>query len=51
MLDQAGGAVDNHQSGILARLGRMLRNQIVRKVEVKLGREHSCFSALVFGRS
>ena len=51
MFNPAAGPVDDHQSGMLARFNRMLCDQVVRKVEIKFGREHSCFSAVDSGRS
>jgi len=46
MFNPAGGSVNHHQSRMVARLDWMLRDQIVRKVEIKLGREHPCLSTI-----
>ena len=37
--DGAAGAVDDHQPGGFSRLGRMLRDESVREVEIEIGRE------------
>src|SRR5271166_1916948 len=39
--DPAAGAVEDHQSRLLARLRRLLRDQFAGKIEVKLGGEHA----------
>src|SRR5271157_2860148 len=42
--DPAAGAIKDHQSRLLARLRRLLRDQFVGKIEVKLGGEHASHS-------
>ena len=51
MFNPAGGSMDHHQSGMLAWLDWMLCDQVVWKVEIKLGCEHPYISAMSCGHS
>jgi hypothetical protein len=41
MLNPAGVSIDHHHPGIAALPGRMLSDQFIRKIKIKLVRSHS----------